>query len=228
MTDAPITADDLKATLNTIEQALATAEAVNVDVIAGQLNVLYTAAEQRADEPAMLAISQTWDHVQLVAQQAEQSRQAALTAIDIAQTTQNQHLTTLKELEDLSRAVENMDSDNPLVNDLIESVVEASNEEAAMWYDENVEETIYSQLQDVFGYDDDYNSHSEIFLEIFRNNLEVLPQRKREFYAWLKAVEADNAAGDSTEDSDGHSMLFNKVMGSVIATSDDDWSDDDD
>lgn len=136
MTGRPTTADDLKATLNTIEQALAQAETVNVDAIAGQLNVLYTAAEQRADEPAMLAISQTWDHVQLVAQQAEQSRQAALTAIDIAQTTQNQHLITLKELETLSDALENMDSDHPLVNELIESVQEEIYERQVMWEDD--------------------------------------------------------------------------------------------
>lgn len=204
MTEPQITNQDLTMTLAQIEDTLARAAdpAALFEGAKAHLGALYNQAEAAGNNEAIVAINESWTHIQSLAAAAQQNHESYLIAKDIAGTFQTQRDEAMKEHKELIDAIEHFDTDNPLVSDLVEGVTEANNEEAAYWYDEQIEETIFERLQDSLHYDNEYEPHLEIFLEIFRCNIEVLPNRKREFYAWLDAVNADNAVDDEDGDDD--------------------------
>lgn len=202
MADQPTTNQDIRATLATIEEQIRVAADPELltEGARVKLGEMYTAAEAANDQAACTAIQKAWDDIQALAVDAKGAREFALTAMDVLGTVQGQRDDALNELKELSDALDHMDTDNEKIADFVESIQEAIDEEDAMWYDERVEDTIFEQLQDALCFDETYEEHIKIFLEIFRCNIEVLPNRKREFYAWLKAVEADNAAGDDDDE----------------------------
>jgi hypothetical protein len=198
MTDRIDTNQDLVATLAQITESI-NVNTPSLDAIEAQLVPLLDAAEARGDNQAVTLITATYARAQELLIVATHNREAALTMKDIAETFQSQRDETLKELEDLTEAIEFVNTNNSLVSDLVEAVHEAIDEEDSYWYPERVEETIFEQLQDVFHYDDQYEKHINIFLDIWRVSLKVSPARKREFFAWLDAVKADSEVSDDDE-----------------------------
>lgn len=204
MTDAPITNQDLQMTLAQVEETFAKAAdpAALFDGAKAHLGALYNNAEADGNNDAMVAISDSWNHIQSLAAVAQQNRESYLIAKDIAGTFQTQRDDTLKELEELTKAVEYMDTDHALVADLVESINEANMEQEALWYDDSVYETVYDRMQDAFGYDQETRLHLDTFMEIFYNNIELQPARKREFLTWLDAVKADEEVSNNGDDDD--------------------------
>jgi hypothetical protein len=205
MTDAPITNQDLQMTLAQIEDTLAQAAnpAALFEGAKAHLGALYNNAEAAGNDAAMIAINESWNHVQSLATAAQQNREAYLTAKDIAGTFQTQRDDVMKELEDLTEAVENADLRHPKVAKIYE---EASDQGYQDGYENAMNdqdgdddyaydlawEILEDKYNEAFGESAEARFRRQIFIDIMSNDIEVQPNRLREFFAWLDAVKADN------------------------------------
>lgn len=215
MTDRQTTASDVNATIDQIEQALAESADVGqltMNGIEQLLGGMYQKAEAAGDQQAMQVINDTWGSITHLAQHSQHNREAALTMTEIAATMRNQRNEAIKDLETLTEAIEEIDTDNPLVRGLYDSAHEAGSEDGyqngyQMGSEDGMEasdeyawDTAYELLRDkyveAFGYDTEARSHQSIFTGILDCDIKVSPARKTEFFAWLDAVKADEDGDD--------------------------------
>lgn len=124
MTDRIDTPADLVATLATISESLNTTAMPTLDNIEAQLLPLLDDAEARNDQQAITLIQGTYARAQELINVAQASRENAATAVDLAQTFRNQRDDIAKELDELTEAVEHIDTTHPAVAQLAEYIEE--------------------------------------------------------------------------------------------------------
>lgn len=216
MTDKSTTEQDIAMTLATIEQQIrASADpALLTEGARVKLGEMYTAAEQRGDQPACVAIQQAWDDIQALAVDAKGAREFALTTLDVLDTIKTQRDDVMKEHAALVRAVDKVDLMHPKVAAIY---TEGSDQgyqdgyEGAM--NDNLTddddyaydlawEILTEKYSEAFGSDAEALARQSIFIDIMSGDIEVQPNRKREFLAWLDAVHTDAAIADEDGDDD--------------------------
>jgi chromosome segregation ATPase len=114
------------------------------------LEEMYTSAEQRGDQHAMIAINAVWERSQGIVQHVIQQHQA-LTGADIAiDDLKRQRESLAYELEDLIEAIEEVNTDHPKLAGFVETVEEWASD--MLWeqsYDtaaDNIHSDIYQSL----------------------------------------------------------------------------------
>lgn len=93
------------------------------------LGQIYNNAEQAGDGETMAMASAAWERTQAVATEGARSHRLAQAFAAVAKKGLEKSQQAVKELAELTHAVQYMDTDNPLVQDL----VEAANEDAVYW-----------------------------------------------------------------------------------------------
>lgn len=88
------------------------------------LGQVYNAAEAVGDQSTMLSVAESWQSTQALAAQAKNAVDAFLTAAAIVDPVVMQRNAAVQELADLTKAIENWDQSNPLVEGLIDGVAD--------------------------------------------------------------------------------------------------------
>lgn len=86
------------------------------------LGSLYQQAEAAGDETALAHVMTTWERVQALAAASQQLEAAQAGLVDLARTVQQQRAELADELNDLTSAIRVIDTDNPLIEQLVEKV----------------------------------------------------------------------------------------------------------
>lgn len=124
MSDRIDTNGDLVATLAQIGESLNSSALPTLEAVEAQLIPLLDDAEARQDAQAITLIQGTYARAQELIIVAQQNREAAVTAMEIAQQVRKQRDAIAQEYDTLHDAVINDDRDHPLVSDLAETISE--------------------------------------------------------------------------------------------------------
>lgn len=113
------------------------------------LGTVYEQADQRDDEDTKALVAASWERQQTIAEQGRRANATAHVAAALAVKMNQKAQQALSELKELTDAVEEMDTDHPLVADLIDAVSENEGEYFATWgremmLDGMIEDAIYS------------------------------------------------------------------------------------
>lgn len=213
MTDRVDTNQDLETTLAVIQEQITSAAdpTLLAEGARNRLGEMYTAAEAANDGAAMQSIQKAWDDVQALVVDTTRAREFALTAMDINKTFQNQRDNALKELEDLTDAVESADFDNPHIEAIYDMGFESGSElgfedgieHAEMINAENAEESFFERLsgrlQNVFGYTDEPYKRIAHFIDIMGGDIHLTDEQKQGFFDWIDGLNYDEDGDDDDE-----------------------------
>lgn len=183
MTDNIQLDDKIDQTLHDVEKTLVSIKTVGKETfedIQGKLFEVYEQAVKAGDTKAAEAIENSWMQVQQLSNAVISSTDAAQTIADLAHELRDQRQQALKELEELSNAVENVDTEHPAVARLAsmveDDVREYISEMEGDMYDESYGEGRASVYEDIiWSLRNSGLSHNaiEAFTELFDGSMDL-------------------------------------------------------